>query len=156
MFYIVSLSILHYRYQNQPRDRLYQPKPAHTQVTQINTKSIVPIVSVTLPSALTVEKLEKKTVISKKTCIMDWLVFILLQLLWGYFVLFLLQLCKMMVISVWMDSQAECETQTHYIDNSSSSMREEEEERGERREKGYLLPLLHPYFFSIIIIANNY
>ena len=116
----------------------------------------MPIVSVTLPSALTVEKLEKKTVISKKICIMDWLVFILLQLLWGYFVLFLLQLCKMMVISVWMDSQAECETQTHYIDNnSSSSMREEEEERGERREKGYLLPLLHPYFFSIIIIANN-
>ena len=129
MFYIVSLSILHYRYQNQPRDRLYQPKPAHTQVTQINTKRIVPIVSVTLPSALTAEKLEKKTVISKKTCIMDWLVFILLQLLLGYFVLFLLQLCKMMVISVWMDSQAECETQTHYNENSSS-MREEEERRG--------------------------
>ena len=81
---------------------MYQPKPAHTQVTQINTKRIVPIVSVTLPSALTAEKLEKKTVISKKTCIMDWLVLISLQLLVGYFVLFLLQLCKVVVNSVWL------------------------------------------------------
>ena len=75
---------------------MYQPRPAHTHVTQINTKSIVPIVSVRLPSALTVEKLEKKTVISKKTCIMDWLVFISLRFLLNYFRLFLLQLCKLM------------------------------------------------------------
>ena len=66
---------------------------------------------------------------------MDWLVLISLQLLVGYFVLFLLQLCKVVVNSVWLArlNVRRAHTLMRYYRKKKRRTKEEKME-GERKE----------------------